>query len=394
MASGNVRAIATSAAFATDTAPMRWDLFCAVVDNLGDIGVCWRLARQLAAEHRAQVRLWVDDLVTVRRLLPAIDPELEAQRLAGVEVRRWTPLFPAVEPARIVVETFACELPASYVAAMKASPRPPVWINLEYLSAESWVGRCHALPSPQPPLTKYFFFPGFAADTGGVLMERGLGRARDAFQADAGAQAAFLSGLGVPARRPQERLVSLFCYPQAPARALFEAWEAGPGPVRVLAFAETAAAHAVEVAGLGRGQSRGNLTAQVLPFLSQDDYDRVLWACDWNFVRGEDSFVRAQWARRPFVWQAYPQRDDAHRLKVQSFLARYLGASALGPAAGLVDAWSAWNGLLPAARLGPAWQACTGAEAGLHAIAAQWTRQLEGLGDLAGNLARFCLEKV
>ncbi|WP_157072023.1 elongation factor P maturation arginine rhamnosyltransferase EarP, partial [Cupriavidus sp. HPC(L)] len=39
-----------------------WDIFCTVIDNFGDIGVCWRLARQLAQEHGHAVRLWVDDL--------------------------------------------------------------------------------------------------------------------------------------------------------------------------------------------------------------------------------------------------------------------------------------------------------------------------------------------
>src|SRR5690606_18746136 len=153
----------------SDFAPLRWEIFCAVVDNLGDVGVCWRLARQLAAEHGAQVRLWVDDLVTLRRLLPAADAAADAQSIGGVEVRRWATPFVPVEAADVVVETFGCDLPQEHVAAMKARPVAPVWVNLEYLSAESWVGRCHGLPSPQPPLTKYFYFPGFSADTGGVL---------------------------------------------------------------------------------------------------------------------------------------------------------------------------------------------------------------------------------
>jgi uncharacterized repeat protein (TIGR03837 family) len=372
---------------------MRWDIFCAVVDNLGDIGVCWRLSRQLAAEHGFDVRLWVDDLVSFRRLLPAVDPRLDAQRISGVEVRRWAQPFAAAEPADVVVETFACDLPGIYVDAMKARPRPPVWINLEYLSAETWVGRCHALPSPQPPLTKYFFFPGFAEDTGGLLRERGLLERREAFQADPAGQAAFLSSLGLAPRAREERLVSLFCYPQAPLAALFDAWAAHPEPLRVIAFAETAAAQALAGAGLAGGR-RGNLAGAVVPFLSQDDYDRVLWSCDWNFVRGEDSFVRAQWAARPFAWQAYAQSEDAHRLKVQSFLARYLGASAMGSTAGLAELWAAWNGLLPPARIAPAWQACAAMQPGLREVAVLWSRRMDSLGDLAANLARFCAERV
>lgn len=373
---------------------MRWDLFCAVVDNLGDIGVCWRLGRQLAAEEGAEVRLWVDDLVTFRRLAPHIDTVLESQRLGDLEVRRWSTPFADVEVADVVVETFGCDLPAAYVEAMKKRNRPPVWINLEYLSAESWVNRYHGLPSPQPPLTKYFYFPGFTEGTGGVLMEKDLQQRRDAFQADVPEQVRFLEGIDVKAREPDELLVSMFCYPQAPLAALFDVWETAARPIRVIAFADTPAAQALVAAGLVSGGGRGRLSGQIVPFLPQNDYDRVLWACDWNFVRGEDSFVRAQWAARPFVWQAYPQEGETHRIKMQSFLARYLGASAMGSSAGLVDLWTAWNGLLPQSRIAPAWTVCMTTRKGLEEIARQWPARLEALGGLAGNLARFCLDRV
>ncbi|MFL6579954.1 MAG: elongation factor P maturation arginine rhamnosyltransferase EarP [Burkholderiales bacterium] len=373
---------------------MRWDLFCAVVDNLGDIGVCWRLARQLASEHGAQVRLWVDDLATFHQLAPVLDIKAARQKLGDIELWAWTPGFPVVDPADIVVETFACELPASYVAAMKTRAKAPVWINLEYLSAEPWVGGCHGLPSPQPPLVKYFFFPGFAHDTGGVLAERGLNERRAGFQADAVAQASFLAGIGIAPRKPGELIVSLFCYPQAPTSALFDAWASGPIPIRVIGFADTPSAQALIGSGVATGRRRGQLQGEIVPFLSQDDYDRVLWACDWNFVRGEDSFTRAQWAARPFVWQLYPQQEQAHRIKMQAFLARYLGASVMGSAAGLVDLWTAWNGLLPPSRVAPAWSASMATASGLSRLAQMWPEQLERLGDLAGNLARFCADRV
>ncbi len=217
---------------------------------------------------------------------------------------------------------------------------------------------------------------------------------RAAFQADFPAQAAFLAQLGIAPRAPDERLVSLFCYPQAPVAALFDAWAAGSEPVRAIAFADTPAAQALVAGGLASGARRGRLAGQVVPFLSQDDYDRMLWACDWNFVRGEDSFVRAQWAARPFVWQAYPQAEQAHRIKMQAFLARYLGASVMGSSAGLVDLWTAWNGLLPASRLAPAWAASSATRPGIARLADRWPHKLEALGDLTGNLARFCADRV
>jgi uncharacterized repeat protein (TIGR03837 family) len=243
-------------------------------------------------------------------------------------------------------------------------------------------------------LTKYFVFPGFGPDTGGALMERGLTARRTAFQANAAGQAAFLARLGVAPLEPGPLLVSLFCYPQAPASALFDVWASGSRPVCAIGFAETPMAQMLVAAGLGSGGRRGRLRGHVVPFLAQDDYDRMLWACDWNFVRGEDSFMRAQWAARPCVWQAYPQPAQAHRIKIQAFLARYLGASVMGSSAGLVDLWMAWNGLLPAARLAPAWTASMATTGGIGQVARAWPEKLEAVGDLAGNLARFCADRV
>ena len=371
---------------------MRWDLFCSVVDNFGDIGVCWRLARQLAAEHAAQVRLWVDDLEAFHRLAPMLDVQAAAQRLGDVEVRAWTTPFPPSDPADIVVETFGCELPADYVEAMARRPRAPVWINLEYLSAENWVEGCHGLPSPHPrwPLVKYYFFPGFTPRTGGVLIERGFTRRRQEFQQGRGA-AQFLDGLGVRSEAG-ERLLSLFCYPQAPLGALLETLASGSQPVRVISFEGTPGAQALAAFG-ARGTRRGALAGLILPFLSQDDYDRVLWACDWNFVRGEDSYVRAQLAARPLVWQAYPQSGDAHGIKVQAFLDRY-SATAGADQPALAALWQSWNGLAPASGLAQAWAACMAARETLEATAREWSVRLDTGRGLAGNLVQFCVERV
>src|SRR4051812_37425382 len=110
---------------------LSWDIFCSVVDNFGDIGVCWRLARQLATEHGQTVRLWVDDLSTFQRIRSELDASQETQSVDGVEVRHWNSPFPEVAPAQIVIEGFGVRLPDNYVTAMAKCTRPPVWINLE-----------------------------------------------------------------------------------------------------------------------------------------------------------------------------------------------------------------------------------------------------------------------
>lgn len=141
---------------------MGWDLFCRVIDNYGDIGFCWRLSRQLTTEYGLAVRLWVDDLASLQRICPSVDPHQTFQQRCGVQINHWTDPFPDIIPADVVIEAYGCELPEKYIQAMLPShsrSRQPVWINLEYLSAESWVEEYHGLCSPHPrlPLTKYFF---------------------------------------------------------------------------------------------------------------------------------------------------------------------------------------------------------------------------------------------
>jgi uncharacterized repeat protein (TIGR03837 family) len=372
-----------------------WDIFCTVVDNYGDIGVCWRLARQLAAEHGLAVRLWVDDLASFARICPDIVPERDAQRSHGVEVRSWRVPFPEVSPADVVIEAFACNPPAGYVEAMAARQPKPAWINLEFLSAEPWVQGCHALPSPHPslPLVKHFFFPGFVAGTGGLLAERGLAQARDGFQRSAADQAQFWRALGVPAPRAGELQVSLFCYAHHGVGALLRAWADGPTPVRCFVPEGTATAALSELftsdeVARRATLRRSRLEVRIFPFLDQDEYDRLLWACDLNLVRGEDSFVRAQWAARPLLWQIYPQEAGAHWPKLDAFLGLYCAGLQQEAAAALASFSRAWN-KGDAGQVEAAWSGFWDQRQALQSHARRWAEQLTGTGNLANNLAQF-----
>jgi uncharacterized repeat protein (TIGR03837 family) len=373
-----------------------WDIFCTVVDNYGDVGVSWRLARQLAAEHGQRVRLWVDDLASFARICPDIVAGRESQHSHGVEVRWWREPFPAVSPADVVVEAFACNPPASYIAAMAARQPKPAWINLEFLSAENWVRGCHALPSPHPsfPLVKYFFFPGFVAGTGGLLAEHGLAQARDRFQGSAAEQARFWEALGIPAPRAGELQVSLFCYPHDGVAALLRAWAAERTPVRCFvpegtATAALSAFFAAERLAAGAILRKGKLEVRIFPFLDQDSYDRLLWACDLNLVRGEDSFVRGQWAARPLLWQIYPQQSEAHWPKLEAFLGLYCQELPAEAGAALTSFWRAWN-KGDAAEVESAWIGFWKHRVELQAHALRWAAQLATTGNLANNLAQFC----
>ncbi|UXY14621.1 elongation factor P maturation arginine rhamnosyltransferase EarP [Chitiniphilus purpureus] len=371
-----------------------WDLFCRVVDNYGDIGVCWRLARALTHEHGIAVRLWVDDLACFAPLCPTLRPERSCQELEGVQVHRWADTPPPDwQPGAVAVEAFACTLPDAWQRALRGATPAPLWINLEYLSAEDWVAGCHGLASPQGGgITKYFFFPGFTPDTGGLLREADLMARRDAWR-EADARAWLAGRLKVPPL-PGALRVSLFAYEQPPLQPLVETWRRSTSPVQVLVppgkvVPALSQALGIPALRVGERHTSGTLTVQGIPFLPQSEYDLLLWSCDLNFVRGEDSFVRAQWAQRPFVWQIYPQEAGAHHIKLDAFLARYLAQWPAGEAAVLAACWRAWNGagnldaaaLLP---LLPSWN--------VHAL--RWGAQLVHSGELAANLVSFARSRL
>jgi uncharacterized repeat protein (TIGR03837 family) len=310
------------------------------------------------------------------------------QSVGRIEIRRWRSDFSDVEAADVVIEAFACELPESYIAAMTRRAVAPAWINLEYLSAETWVDGCHGLPSPRTkwPLTKYFFFPGFTPRTGGLLRERDLLGERAAF--DAAAEADFWRGLEIPPRSPRELRVSMFCYENASLPELLQCWAGGPDSVTVLAMpgpaAEQVAAWFGEHFSTVTPLRKSSLTAHALPFLPQSVYDRLLWACDVNFVRGEDSFVRAQWAGRPFVWQIYPQAEDAHLVKLDAFLSRYLeGFERPEVVRGL---WHSWNG---GGNIASTWPDFVANRAAIERHSKLWAKTLDPMGNLADNLVSF-----
>ena len=348
--------------------PLLWDIFCRVIDNHGDLGVCWRLSCDLAARGQ-QVRLWVDDASALQWMAPgALQGEVP-----GVRVLPWTqPIDPALlaslPASNVWVEAFGCEIAPEFIAACACpssaggrfdSRTAPTWINLEYLSAEPWVERMHALPSPvqhgpAAGRTKWFFYPGFTPHTGGLLREQDLAARQQAFDG-----AAWLQAQGIDARG--ERIASLFCYEPPPLGALLRQLDTATTPTHLLVTAGRAAravARCLEDENdLQRlsGQ-REQLSLSYLPHLTQRAYDELLWACDVNFVRGEDSLVRALWAGAPLVWHIYPQpEDDAHHAKLGAFL------DWLQAPASLRRFHHVWNGIEagPLPEIDPpGWRAC------------------------------------
>ena len=335
---------------------MLWDLFCRVIDNYGDVGVCWRLARALAGAGE-RVRLWIDDDRALRWMAPRGAP--------GVDVRPFGEAAAAV-PGDVVIEAFGCDPPPAFVVRMAAREPRPVWINLEYLSAESYVERSHGLRSPQLAgpgigLDKWFFYPGFSSATGGLLPAPEAPADRRAWLAEQGW-----------APREDERVVLLFSYENPALPRLLQDLAASP----TLLLAAPGPAQAA------LSRCAGALRTVALPQLPQPAFDRVIASADLSIVRGEDSFAQACQSGRPFIWQPYFQSDGAHEPKLEAFLDRFAAVAAPAEAATLRALWRGWNGLAPWPEAWPDWNAW-------QAAARRWRDALRAQDDLMTRLKCF-----
>ena len=388
-------------ATAQSSSVLHWDIFCKVIDNFGDIGICWRLAADLAARGQ-RVRLWVDDASALSWMAPA--------GCDGVQVLSWsTPLDVSVlnnQPCNVLIEAFGCEVAPEFIAACayihwargqkdtQNQVKTPLWINLEYLSAEPYVAKNHGLTNlvssgPAAGWQKVFYYPGFTPGTGGLLRETDLLNRQAAFN-----RAAWLKQLSIDWQG--ETLISLFCYePSALLELLNSLAQDGIGgrPVRLLAAAGRAnravknvlkslktAKNKHQISHQPNEYMREQLSISYLPQLTQTEFDHLLWASDINFVRGEDSIVRAIWAGKPFVWQIYPQDDGAHGPKLEAFL------DMLGAPPSMRAFQQVWNGLInqPLAPLTDlaAWQV----------TAANIRSKLTGQPDLSTGLLEYALK--
>jgi uncharacterized repeat protein (TIGR03837 family) len=274
--------------------------------------VCWRLTRQLLAQGQS-VRLWVDDASALTWMAPDAHPQPNLRVLPWAAASQ-SEVLKSLKPADVWVEAFGCTLPDAFVAQGVAThPQQPAWINLEYLSAEDWVPRMHGLPSPvmsgpAKGWTKRFFYPGFTADTGGLLRETDLQERQQRFDRAAWCQQ------HAPNLAPDALLISLFCYEPAALPQLLAQLAGTPHHLLVTPGRPLAAVQ----------RALANMTVHpswsALPYTTQNGFDEMLWACDLNLVRGEDSLVRALWAGQAFIWHIYPQDDNAHHAKLEAFL--------------------------------------------------------------------------
>lgn len=302
------------------TAPHGAFIFCRVIDNFGDAGVTWRLAKRLR-DLGFPTTLVIDSLETLGKLVPALDPQKPLSTVNAIRIVDWDfyeeALTKQSEPALLaplpdlVLETFGCRLPEVVEKAM-CDDLKRLYMNLDYLSAEEWVEGSHNIWGLHPslPIKKLWFFPGFTDKTGGLLIEDDLEERRQAFDKEA-----FLTELGA---KKDRKTIYFFAYPVNAISQLAAGFrEAGEDFNLILAPGAASDKLEAEL------KDAANVHLIHAPFVAQEDFDRFMWAADAVIIRGEDSFVRAQLAGTPLLWAIYPTEDKAHEIKLDAWLARF-----------------------------------------------------------------------
>ena len=163
-----------------------------------------------------------------------------------------------------------------------------------------------------------------------MICEHSLADQRQQWQRDPQSRHQLFASFGLPPQEEQTQYISLFTYESAALPALLTHWRDSNKPIcclipqgRILNSVASWMDQPLEALTPGYYRQQGSLSILILPMTDQAGYDRLLWSCDVNWVRGEDTFLRAQWAARPFLWHIYPQADEAHLEKLTAFLRLY-----------------------------------------------------------------------
>ncbi len=331
-------------------------IFCRIVDFFGDAGFCWRLAVALR-------RLGVSHVILVIDRLNILDELRGSERIQGVTVFPWNVAqdqwqqhgVPEQHRADLVIEAFTCNPPKAYLEALSSQAQ---WITLDYLATEPWADSVHGQSSPSPTLRhpvaahRRWWVPGFSAATGGLLH----GSRRHISAKERRAWRRELTGESI-----DNNVFLVLAFGYADAR-----WD----DLQRLLNRQ-----------LPKGFKSYHLWQPKGLEFSQREFDEILQACDLNFVRGEDSFVRAHWAAAypwqvPFVWQPYRQEGKAHGHKLAGWMHQVLAAPALAP---LQDFHWAWNSIRP-----------TESHADLS-LSGAWTNLRDHYETVRSQLNKFCL---
>ena len=281
------------------------DIFCEVIDNYGDVGVAYRLAREFKRIYsNKQLRFIINKTEELDLIKKAEDITIIAYKnIDKIET-----------PADLIIETFACNIPETYMN--KALKTSKLIINLEYFSSENWVDDFHLQESfLGGNLKKYFFIPGLSEKSGGIILDKEFLDRKNKVQEN---REYYLKQFNIDEN--YDLIISVFSYEKNFDNFL-KTLQKLDKKVLLLLLSEKTQKNFIKY--FDNNNYYDKIKAVKLPFFTYDKYEELLALCDINLVRGEDSFVRALLLAKPFLWHIYPQDENAHIIKLESFLEKY-----------------------------------------------------------------------
>lgn len=285
------------------------DIFCEVIDNYGDVGVAYRLAREFQRlDSKKNIRLIINRLDEIN-LIKKSDDEIQILEYSSIDKK--------IETAELIIECFGCNIPEIYME--KAYYNSKIIINLEYFSSEDWIEDFHLQESilGKGSLRKFFFMPGISQKSGGLLIDKDFIERKNKVLQN---RDFYLKKYNLP--RNFDLIGSIFSYEKDFSK-LVSYLEKIEKNILLLIMSEKTQKNFIKY--FDNKPKYDKIKFVKLPFYSYDKYEEILSLCDFNFVRGEDSFARALLLGKPFLWHIYPQTKNTHIIKLNSFLDKYCG---------------------------------------------------------------------
>lgn len=281
------------------------DIFCEVIDNFGDVGVAYRLAREFKRIYpNKKLKFIINQMNEINMIKKSDD----------IEIISYENISLIKKPADLIIETFACKIPKEYMD--KAVNESKLMINLEYFSAEDWVDDFHLEESfLGGNLKKYFFIPGLSMKSGGILLDKEFLERKKKVEEN---KKYYL--LKYKIYEKYDLIASIFSY-EKNFDLLIRELKKLDKKILLLILSEKTQKNFIKY--FDNNNKYDKIKLVKLPFLTYDKYEEVLGLCDFNLVRGEDSFVRALLLGKPFLWHIYPQDENIHMKKLESFLEKY-----------------------------------------------------------------------
>lgn len=305
------------------------DIFCEIIDNYGDIGVVYRTAKELQKIFpESKIRAFLNRLDEFKKINSQVI-DLPSQNIDGIEYITFDYLRDNANKlltAQVIIEAFGCQIPEEYIEI--AYDNSELLINLEYLSAEDWIEDFHLQSSPlgRGKLKKVFFMPGFTEKSGGVIADSNyLERIQRVLENKEFYEKKYLSDIE---DRENKIVGTLFSY-EKNFTPLLEDLKKLDKDVVILAMGEKTQDSLrkilknFSIEDFRNSLKYGKIEIKFLNFLNQEEYEELINIVDFNFVRGEDSFIRAVLTGKPYMWHIYCQEEYAHMDKIEGFLDKY-----------------------------------------------------------------------